>query len=254
MYGPFLAAATRLNTFFANEKQYTKGLLGHAITVSMDAGNTRQEAVLSVIDAYSRGELIFFRREHPQLIGRGSYQVIFDLGLGFVAKMGYESGEEFHDLPEYDMLITSYVPSSVDRMRDMGFPVPPAAFVRVGWVGGTPGTVSDPEILANTVCITTDLRSGSRYFVKEYDPSIAETLPNGTELIDKKEHFSERLRALDHHASLHVTFNRHLLGTLEEAIDKAFLLQVPRQNGLPGKLVMGDFDHIFIKPLTGDYS
>lgn len=164
-----------------------------------------------------------------------------------------------------------YISETRKELEKQGFNVPPLELYRFYWDGDKIFVSSDVKSISQkddretysksfpkfpNICITIDLKEDRRFKVVDYEESIARSLINGDELIKQFNRDSERLFSYwknyrswceDKKISGPYLLNdNHAIPGQEEAIRKMFLLQVPVERKEPGKLVLGDLDHVYI--------
>jgi hypothetical protein len=168
-----------------------------------------------------------------------------------------------------------FFPETIGILKQEGFDIPPIELYRYFWSGNK--IVVSPDITITSwkdfhhnrskydsskfpnVCITPDLREQGRYQVVDYDEATAKNLVNGNGLaeqfkagFDKLIGFREsyRKKGLNEFRGKttgpYLINDGHSINDPETAIRRMFLLQVPNDKTKPGKLVIGDLDHVNI--------
>ncbi len=223
--------------------------------------------------------LLYIRADSSDVIGRGTNQLVVDVGNGLVAKMCYEIYRD-SNIIEVGRYTCLFMEETRKTLVEIGMEVPEICFYRVHWDGDQivvssdvkhrswaeeerispfvaiedfpkPGSPEE-EKLPNAY-ITADLREGGRFSVIDYEDGQARKLPNGPLLISAFE--SSVLKLLELYQNLvndekmesgkpFLSFSRHKEHTPEEAVRRMFFLQVPVNPEDEGKLVIGDIDHV----------
>ncbi len=168
--------------------------------------------------------LIYVRAHEPHIIGKGTHQLVIDVGNGLVAKVTYEGKWVFYEddteIIPVGRTSFSYMRETRDALLEMGLDVPPMNFYRIDWSGK--GVVDSPDAHHSSygvlerrlrtpeeewlawftqkiseegrppnVYLTLDLRENGRYRVAEYDEEQAKRLPNGNLIVrDFEKQFS----------------------------------------------------------------
>ncbi len=230
------------------------------------------------------GALVYMRSDQSYFVGAGSHQAVIDLGSSLVAKSWFRSHPKWVSATEWNKYSTIHpfskskyfqMSETVDTLRELGFAIPEVRFYRIFWdqdrLKVSPdvhltsheelqedlrsyrkdGTFTVPRNRLPNVYVTVDLSESGQYSVVDYDESVVLKLPNGSCLKREFEEGCELLSRLYKNykektsRGPYLTFQPHQKDTLQEAIEHAFLLQVPTDKNKQGKLVLADFDHIY---------
>ncbi len=245
-------------------EHYTKPQSGLAQSVSKD----RVRNLLR-----KKANLVILRKDIPELIGHGTHQAVIALDNGLVAKLPHRDTNWQQD--DVFSLCGSYcfTDTTQKELLKLGLQVPmmqlyqihhtsdgitiSSEVIHYNWGDQMRKWLNEEEVHINqepNVCLTIDLRENGKFRVVDYNLHLAKSLANGDQLIRDYTAGCEVLRNLardgyyDHPPSntLYFEYEPHKMDTAEEAIEKVFLLQIPVDKNEPGKLVVGDIDHIYL--------
>lgn len=203
---------------------------------------------------------------------------------GYYSSKGSDGLKEymdmFPDVLHFARREYQYTRETIENLRKLGISVPEAYFLRIGWLGDRILVTEDVkhdklrsvhddldyhdllelvETFPN-VFVTADLVENGKYKLVEYSEDDAKKAGNGEELIgsyrrnldllmslpyiDKKNATASALEKLPSPA---FSFDQHLDDkTREGAIKKMHMLQLPKKKSEPGKLIVGDVDHVYV--------
>jgi len=185
----------------------------------------------------------FLRKNMPEIVGRGSNQIVISLGNGYIGKtrpLGMKTTDH------YVVSIDPYEPSLLDSvfvLRELGFDVPEHNYVNIK---KTNGSFKVPDQGCSFV-IAHDLTEGGKYLVEDVNRRHF-SLSNGQEIREQLKKYTRTLMAIfegNHHSykaevNPHLPFERPL-----KAIYKMFFVQIDTVANT-GKLVLGDLDHVIL--------
>lgn len=234
-------------------------------------------------EIYQYGRIVLSNTKE-YFVAKGSHQAVINLGNGIVAKFGIDnnfSSEEYTSVGFNFPLLNE----TCNTLIECGFDIQERGFLRAYWKDKKIEVVSNvnhdtsrkmigrenrafkiyrkkdvyirPKQISNlpNAFITLDLRENGLYNPVDFNEEIARSLSNGEELIKQyKESFDKlsiyALKGNEGHFKPkngpYLTYHSHKNPSPEEAIRKMFLLQIPVDKKLPGKLVLGDLDHVYI--------
>ncbi len=214
--------------------------------------------------------LVYIKSNHPSIIGRGKHQLVIDIGNNLVAKTPYQKRSDgvfvIGRAPYPFIKETKNVLSEINietpemnfyRFYLKGLNLKIFTKVKHFWHSSKRDRYLDRgvfwEFLKNcpNFCVTPDLRENGRYNVVDYSEENVKRLINKNFIISQFKDLSKRLEkmVLDENykpsQKIILEYESHYMDSVEEAISKMFLLQVPKNLSEKGKLIVGDLDHIY---------
>jgi hypothetical protein len=210
---------------------------------------------LRVSSGYSDAELseladgeIYLRKQTPEIIGSGTSQVVLALSAGYVGKTRAGCRTSKHYVVDTKCAGVYYdkaqLLDSVEILRELGFEVPEHVYMGVRENGDGKYEVVDD---GNVFIIAPDLTHGGRFRVGDVEEQHFIQLANGAAL---RTEFEEKLAIFKgmpelEHPEYGAQINAHLPEDEGEAFKRMFFMQIDADVN-EGKLVLGDFDHLFL--------
>jgi len=246
------------------------------VLTSLPREETTHESVKEILQR--DGRLIYLRTNGKRLIGRGKHQVVIDVGNDLVAKISYKK-REYPNFIRIGSPPCQFIHETRETLNEIGIEVPEMYFYRVEWDNnqiivsseinhGSYGeqlrklrtpieewSEEDPLDPLPNIYLTPDLRENGRYEVVGYINEYLRKLPNRDLIYKYYQETYSKLFSLYQNLEQDEELNGgepfllnsgHKEHSIEKAIRKMFLLQIPKNPGEDGKLVVGDIDHIFI--------
>ncbi|MGV8161722.1 MAG: hypothetical protein ACP5N2_00135 [Candidatus Nanoarchaeia archaeon] len=195
-----------------------------------------------IIESYLNEDL-FIKKSSPNIIGRGTHQIVFRLSNNFAMKLPIEDATSTH---YHLFMYASSIPGNDAVLRSWGLPAYEEHYFAI-YRNNEKFNIRKlkKDDYNETVLITYDISEGRKYLVESLAPAHFKTLDNGCELKDMYESYFKIL--MDSHnkkkeyileANSHITTEG-----ISEAIQHMFIMQINSELNT-GNLITGDLDHI----------
>ena len=189
----------------------------------------------------------YLRRDMPEIMMRGTNQIVFYLSDGYVCKATTINDKvvlsTHHIFANGDYATASE--STIRVLKELGFEVPEHHYIEVQRVGES-FKVKEHGL---AFVIATDLSEDGRYKVEDVTAEHFRYLNNGQELQRQFKQGVKRLLDIHRHKNMLYSMSINGHGTMmepQEAIERTFLIQIDSVTHT-GKLVLGDLDNLSLR-------